>query len=150
MVKKYFCSLSLQLFLEKKTNCYFKYLFFIFIYLFVCGGSQLWYMGSLIEASELLVVTCGILFSDQGSNPGLLHWEHSLSHWITREVPQSWYFKMSLLLSLLVVFISLSPCPLIIASINQPQGKLWLQLKWYISLITNKQPFCCYLKMECM
>ena len=38
----------------------------------------MWYMGSLIEACELLVVTCGVLFSDQGSNPGLLHWEHGV------------------------------------------------------------------------
>ena len=34
-----------------------------------------------------LVAPCGILFPDQGSSLGLQHWEHSLSHWTTREVP---------------------------------------------------------------
>ena len=32
-------------------------------------------MGSLVAACELLAVACGIWFLDQGSNPGLLHWE---------------------------------------------------------------------------
>ena len=38
------------------------------------GTSQLWH-------------ACGIQFPDQGLNPGPLHWEHSLTHWTTREVP---------------------------------------------------------------
>ena len=34
-------------------------------------------------------LSCGIweLFPNQGSNPGPLHWEQSLSHWTTTEVP---------------------------------------------------------------
>ena len=36
---------------------------------------QLRHLGSLVVACELLVVTCGIQFPDQGSNPGPLHWE---------------------------------------------------------------------------
>ena len=37
--------------------------------------SSLGRVGSLVSACELLVVSCGILFPDQGSNPGTLHWE---------------------------------------------------------------------------
>ena len=33
---------------------------------------------SLVVACELLVVACGILFSDQGWNPGPLDWEHGV------------------------------------------------------------------------
>ena len=32
----------------------------------------------LVEARELLVAACGILFPDQGWNPVLLHWEHGV------------------------------------------------------------------------
>ena len=42
-----------------------------------------------------LVAPCGILFPDQGSSLGLQHWEHSLSHWTTTEVPES-AFKTNL------------------------------------------------------
>ena len=42
-----------------------KFLFNLFIWL--C-----WF---LVAACELFVVACGIQFSDQGSNPGTLHWE---------------------------------------------------------------------------
>ena len=34
----------------------------------------------------------GIWFPDQGSNLRPLHWEHSLSHWTTREVPIPLFF----------------------------------------------------------
>ena len=37
-------------------------------------------------AALVLVVPCGIWFPDQGSNPGPLQREYSLSHWTTREV----------------------------------------------------------------
>ena len=52
--------------------------FLIFIYLFGCTGSQLWFSESLIETYTLLVVACGTQFPDQGSNPGPLHWEHGV------------------------------------------------------------------------
>ena len=44
-------------------------------------GSQHWYFLYiwlplvLVAACKLLVVACGILFPDQGWNPGHLHWE---------------------------------------------------------------------------
>ena len=34
-----------------------------------------------------VLAACGILLPDQGLNLGPLHWECSLSHWNTREVP---------------------------------------------------------------
>ena len=37
--------------------------------------SQLQHAGSLVEACELLIATCGIEFLGQGSSPGPLHWE---------------------------------------------------------------------------
>ena len=40
-----------------------------------------------------LVAACGVQFLDQRLNPGPLNWEHSLSHWTTREVPL-YLFKM--------------------------------------------------------
>ena len=36
---------------------------------------------------DLLAEACRVYFPDQGLNPGPLHWDHSLSHWTTREVP---------------------------------------------------------------
>ena len=33
----------------------------------------------LVDAHELLVAACGILFPDQGWNPVPLHWEHGVS-----------------------------------------------------------------------
>ena len=33
---------------------------------------------SLVASCELLVEICGICFPDQGSNLGLLHWEHRI------------------------------------------------------------------------
>ena len=57
--------------------------FFFNIYLFLF----LWLRRVLAAAGKLLVVACGIQFPDQGWNPGPLHWECSLSHWVTREVP---------------------------------------------------------------
>ena len=38
-------------------------------------------------ACELLVVAGGKWFPDQGADAGPLHWQCSLSHWATREVP---------------------------------------------------------------
>ena len=43
----------------------------------------------LVAASKLLVVGYEIYFPDQGSNPGPLHWELSLSHWTIGKVPPS-------------------------------------------------------------
>ena len=34
--------------------------------------------GSLAAACKLLVMSYGILFPDQGSNPGPLHWDHGI------------------------------------------------------------------------
>ena len=45
-------------------------------YLFGCAG--LLHVGPLVMACELLVVTCGIQFPDQGSNEGALHWEYGV------------------------------------------------------------------------
>ena len=60
-------------------GCYFH--FFFNVYLFIgCTGSWLQWARSLVEV-------CGIGFPDQGLNPGPLHFEFSLSHWTTREVP---------------------------------------------------------------
>ena len=68
---------------------FFKHLF-SFIYLFGCPGSQLQYTGSSIftvacgifvcvcVACKRLVAARGIQFSDQGSNPGPLHWDHEV------------------------------------------------------------------------
>ena len=52
---------------------------------------------SLQHAKSLssLVVSCGHYFSDQGSNPSSQHWEHSLSHWTTREVPKAKLFLLT-------------------------------------------------------
>ena len=47
-----------------------------FIYLFGCTGPQLQHVGALVVACRLLVAVCGIQFPDQGSNLGILHWEH--------------------------------------------------------------------------
>ena len=66
--------------------CHLEHFFFsfnIYFYLFEldlsCSTqdlqSLLWHVGSLVAARELLVVTCGIQFPDQGWNPGPLHWE---------------------------------------------------------------------------
>ena len=62
--------------------CLEKYLF---IYLFGHAGSSWWHtgsslqdMGSSVAACELLVTTCGIWFSDQGSNPGPLCWAQAV------------------------------------------------------------------------
>ena len=44
---------------------------FLFVYSFGSTRYQLQHAGSL-------VVTCGISFPDQGSNPGPLHWEHGV------------------------------------------------------------------------
>ena len=52
--------------------------FFFNIYLTGCTGYQgqdLFFCFFLVAASELLVVTCGIQFPDQGLNPGPVHQE---------------------------------------------------------------------------
>ena len=57
----------------------------------------------LAAARELLVVGYEIYFPDQGSNPGPLHWELSLSHWTTRKVPTSIIYVMILWTELVAV-----------------------------------------------
>ena len=47
----------------------------IYIYLSDCARSQVWHVGSLVVAVELLVGACGIKFPDQMSKPGSLNWE---------------------------------------------------------------------------
>ena len=47
----------------------------IFIYLFGWAGSSLWHSGSLDAACKFLVASCGIQFSDQGTNSDPLHLE---------------------------------------------------------------------------
>ena len=38
----------------------------------------MWHAASLVAACELLVMARGILFPNQGSNLGPLHWEHGI------------------------------------------------------------------------
>ena len=68
--------------------------FLLFIYAFIhsvmpgfnCGTLDLRF--SLWHAnSKILVAACGIQSPEQELNKGPLHWECSLSHWTTREVP---------------------------------------------------------------
>ena len=66
-------------------------------------------VGSSVSACRLLVAASGIQFSDQESNPGLLHWERSLSHWITKEVPYCCLFMMGFQLNSTTLIESL-PC----------------------------------------
>jgi len=40
-------------------------------------------------------MACGTWSPDQGLNPSPLHWEHSLSHWTTTEVPIPYSFTFS-------------------------------------------------------
>ena len=40
--------------------------------------SFIWLHQAFVAAWELIVVTCGISFPDQGLNPGPLHWEHEI------------------------------------------------------------------------
>ena len=64
---------------KKKKNHFLKYMF---IYLATPGlscstrglRSLLWHAGSVVAARKLSVVACGIYFSNQGLNPGPLHW----------------------------------------------------------------------------
>jgi len=65
-------------------------LFLIFMYLAVPGLScSTWDLQSSLWHLESLVVACGILFPDWGSNLGLSAMGAlSLSHWTTREVPE--------------------------------------------------------------
>ena len=51
------------------------FVFKISIYLLGCTGSQLWHVGSLVVACELLVAECRIWLPDQGSVLGPPHWE---------------------------------------------------------------------------
>ena len=92
-------SLNIRMNLPLKLNRSFvffggKVLGFFGFLLFVCSGSQLRQVGSLVAAGGLLSCglwapqlwhansqlrhACGIQFPDQGSNPGLLHWEHGV------------------------------------------------------------------------
>ena len=45
------------------------------IYLSNCARSQVWPVGSIVVAVELLAGACGIKFPDQMSQPGSLNWE---------------------------------------------------------------------------
>ena len=72
-----------------------------FFYIWLC---QVLLAEHGIFSCKLLVVACGIWFSDQGSNLVPLHWEcRLLSHWTTREVPtfHSSWAQIILLSSLL-------------------------------------------------
>lgn len=40
------------------------------------------------QLHQVLVAAWGISLPDQGLNSGPLRWEHSLNHWITKEVPK--------------------------------------------------------------
>ena len=49
---------------------------------------SLFYIYLFVWLHRFIVVACGILFPNQRSNPGPLHWKHKrLSYWTTREVP---------------------------------------------------------------
>ena len=67
---------------EVSLLCQFVFNFFVlvlvlvlFIYLFIFG------FGYTVQLA-------GSWFPDQGLNSGPLRWEHSLNHWITKEVPK--------------------------------------------------------------
>ena len=55
--------------------------FFNIVYYFLAvSGLSCSVQELLVVAFELfLVAACGIYFSDQGANPGPLHWEHRVS-----------------------------------------------------------------------
>ena len=76
--------LGLQLFLLSLTPFLWSPWYFLNIY---------FYLVTYLAAVGQLIVAC-IIFSvsmwdqvNQGSNLGSLHWQHSLNHWTTREVP---------------------------------------------------------------
>ena len=50
-------------------------------------------MGSLIAGMQKLTCDMWDLSADQGSNPGLLHWELRVSYWTTREVPAVTFYR---------------------------------------------------------
>ena len=52
-------------------------LFFFFLSILVF--LFIWLQQLLVATCKLLVVTCGIWFPDQQSNPGPLHWAHGVS-----------------------------------------------------------------------
>ena len=54
----------------------------------------IWLHGVLVAACELLVAAYEIKFPDQGSNPGSMHWEHSLGRGATREAPDRIFFNV--------------------------------------------------------
>ena len=57
---------------------FFSILKFIITFLFIFWLHRVLVAarGIFVAAFKLLVVACGIQFPDQGSNPGLLDWEH--------------------------------------------------------------------------
>ena len=63
------------------SHAYLFYIFFLYLAVpgLSCGTqdlqSSLQHVGCLVVTCKLLAVACGIQFSDQGSNPGPLHWE---------------------------------------------------------------------------
>ena len=63
---------------------------------------------SFIWLHWILAAACGIQFPNQGSNLGSLQLGgQSLSHWTTREVPQSLSFQLLTLYSMLIFFLFL-------------------------------------------
>ena len=56
----------------------FFLIFYLFIYNLAASGLSCGKRNLLVVACELLVAACGILFPDQGSNPGPLHWERGV------------------------------------------------------------------------
>ena len=100
-----------------KLSFFFKN-FILFIYLFGCSGSQLRPVGSLVAAHRLSCSTCAPQmqqvisqlqhansqlrhacwnqFSDQGSNPCPLRWEHGVLTTVPPGKSLRYYFKQQL------------------------------------------------------
>ena len=66
----------------------------------VHGLQQLQHMGSVVVTRRLSCPMAHGIFSDQGSNTCLLHWQVILNHWTTREAPV--YFLILLNVGLII------------------------------------------------
>ena len=68
-------------------------------------------------------------FPDQGSNPGLLHWQQNLNHWTTREV-----------LLIQIFGLRLSKCELLSLPLNHWVPKQGLYLSHHFDPLQCQQP----------
>ena len=58
---------------SQKTNVAFRW-----FSIFVCSFVFIFKIHIYFQLCQVLVAACGISFPDQGSNLGLLHWEHGV------------------------------------------------------------------------